>query len=168
MQTLGLTAAPLTPPTRRQTQRGLTLVELIVAFTVLSIVVLMAVPLARGRVKRERERELRIALSDIRHAIDRHKEMADANQIGPIKAGSEGYPESLEVLVKGVKKSGGGDVKIRFLRRLPKDPMTNGYDWGVRSMQDDPESQSSSGQNVFDVYTKSREVGSDGQPYYKW
>lgn len=152
----------------RRRRAGLTLVELIVAFTILGILVVMAVPLARGRVKRERERELRIALREMRDAIDRYKRMSDNNELGPVKMGSEGYPESLEILVEGVTKAGGGTAKIRFLRRIPEDPMTRRQDWGIRSMQDDPNSESWGGGHVFDVYSKSKEVGSDGQPYSKW
>jgi general secretion pathway protein G len=152
----------------RNRRAGLTLIELIVAFTILGILVTMAVPIARGRVKREKEKQLRVTLREMRNAIDRYKQLADNNELGPQKVGSEGYPESLEVLVKGVRKAGGGDVKIRFLRKVPEDPMTKTTDWGFRSMQDDPDSQSWGGQHVFDVYSKSKETGSDGQPYSKW
>ena len=153
---------------RRHNQRGLSLVELIVAFTILLILTSMAVPMARSKVRGERERELRWALREIHNAIDKYKDMADTGQLGPQKLGSEGYPESLEILVEGVKKAGQVDTKVRFLRRIPKDPMTNSTDWGKRSMQDDPTSTGWGGQNVFDVYTKSMDKAADGTPYSEW
>jgi general secretion pathway protein G len=153
---------------RRHNQRGLSLVELIVAFTILLILTSMAVPMARSKVRGERERELRWALREIHNAIDKYKDMADTGQLGPQKLGSEGYPESLEILVEGVKKAGQVDTKVRFLRRIPKDPMTNSTDWGKRSMQDDPKSNGGGGQNVFSVYTKSTEKAADGTPYSEW
>lgn len=153
---------------RRWRQRGLTLVELIVAFTILLTLTSMAVPMARMKVKREQERELRMALREIRTAIDKYKDAADLQQIGPTKMGSENYPESLEVLVEGVSKTGAVDTKVKFLRRIPKDPMTNSYEWGLRSVQDDPDSIAWGGQNVFDVYTKSLDKAADGTPYSKW
>jgi general secretion pathway protein G len=153
---------------KRHNQRGLSLVELIVAFTILLILTSMAVPMARSRVRGERERELRWALREIHNAIDKYKDMADTGQLGPQKLGSEGYPESLEILVEGVKKAGQVDTKVRFLRRIPKDPMTNSTDWGKRSMQDDPKSTGGGGQNVFSVFTKSNEKAADGTPYSEW
>lgn len=149
-------------------QRGLTLVELIVAFTIMLLLTTMSVPLARAKVRRERERELRYALREIRTAIDKYKDMADAGLIPPGKLGSENYPEDLETMVKGVKMSGQVDKKVRFLRRIPKDPFTNSTDWGMRSTQDDPKSNSWGGQNVFDVYTKSMDKAPDGTPYAEW
>jgi general secretion pathway protein G len=153
---------------RRKNQRGLTLVELIVAFTIMAFLTTMAVPLARYKVRREKERDLRYALREMRTAIDKYKDMSDQGLIGPPEMDSQGYPESLEVLVEGVKLSGTVDKKIRFLRRIPKDPMTDSYDWGLRSMQDDPESTGWGGQNVFDVYTKSTDKAADGTPYSDW
>jgi general secretion pathway protein G len=153
---------------RRRNQRGLTLVELIVAFTIMLILTTMAVPMARSRVRRERERELRYALREIRNAIDKYKDMADSGQLPMQKLGGEGYPESLEVLVEGVKVTGQVEKKIRFLRRVPVDPFTNSKDWGKRSTQDDPKSNSWGGQNVFDVYTKTTEKAADGTPYSEW
>jgi general secretion pathway protein G len=153
---------------RRKGERGLTLVELIVAFTILSLLTTMSVPLARYRVRRDQERELRYSLREIRKAIDDYKDAVLAGKI-EIKLGTEGYPESLEQLVQGVKllQSAEGK-KIKFLRRIPKDPMTGAYEWGKRSMQDDPGSQSWGGQNIFDVYTKSLARARDGTAYAEW
>jgi general secretion pathway protein G len=154
---------------RRRTQGGLTLVELIVAFTIMSILTTMAVPLARYKVRREKEKELRYALREIRTAIDKYKDMSDTGKLGnQQKVGTEGYPESLEVLVEGVKGQGEVDKKVRFLRRVPRDPFTNTTDWGKRSTQDDPTSTSWGGQNVFDVYTKTTEKAKDGTAYSDW
>ncbi|HVP00005.1 MAG TPA: type II secretion system protein [Bryobacteraceae bacterium] len=153
---------------RRKRQRGFTMVELIVSFTIMALLTTMALPLASYKVKRDKERELRYALREIRKAIDDYK---DASTLGKIevKLGTEGYPESLEILVEGVKLAQSPDgKKIKFLRRIPKDPMTGHTDWGKRSMQDDPTSQSWGGQNVFDVYSKSTERARDGTPYADW
>jgi len=152
----------------RRNQRGLTLVELIVAFTIMTLLSAMAVPLARAKVRRERERELRYALREIRTAVDKYKDAADLGMLPPQKLGTEGYPEKLEVLVEGVKAAGQVDKKLKFLRRIPKDPMTNSREWGLRSLQDEPSSTSWGGQNVFDVYTKTTEKAPDGTPYAEW
>jgi general secretion pathway protein G len=153
---------------RRARQRGLTLVELIVAFTILALLTSMSVPLARYRVRRDKERELRYVLREIHKAIDDYKDAATAGKF-QIKLGTEGYPETLEQLVEGVTLSGSakGD-KIKFLRRIPIDPMTGKREWGLRSMQDDPKSTSWGGQNVFAVYSKSYERARDGTPYAEW
>ncbi len=152
-------------------RRGLTLVELIVAFSIMTILTTMSLPLVRASIRRTRERELRIALSDLRHGIDKFKDAADKGQLAPtaITPDSQGYPLKLEDLVNGVKGTGANaDVKLKFLRRIPKDPMTNSKDWGMRSMQDDPKTTGWGGQNVFDVFTKSQEKAADGQPYSEW
>jgi general secretion pathway protein G len=141
--------------------RGFTLVELIVATAILVILTGLAVPLARVAIKREKERELRTDLWALRDAIDRYKDVADRGAF-QIKVGSEGYPPDLETLVKGVDVGG---KKMRFLRRIPTDPMTNSTEWGLRSMQDDPASDSWGGQNVFDVFTKAQGTGLDGTEY---
>lgn len=154
--------------TGKSNQRGLTLIELIVAFTILSLLSTMALPLARYKIRRDHERDLRAALKEIRTAIDKYKDAADAQKLGMQKMDTDNYPESLEQLVEGVKMAGEVDKKIRFLRRIPKDPMTNSYDWGKRSTRDDPKSQAWGGQNVFDVYTKSTEKARDGTPYSEW
>jgi len=153
---------------RRRRQRGLTLVELIVAFTIMMVLTSMAVPLARYKVQRDKERDLERALTDIRRAIDKFKDDMDAQKIGPAKLDSDNYPESLQQLVDGIKATGSVDKKNKYLRRIPKDPMTNSYDWGLRSDRDDPTSQSWGGQNVFNVYTKSMDKARDGTAYAEW
>jgi general secretion pathway protein G len=153
---------------RRRNQRGLTLVELIVAFTIMLLLTTMAVPLARFRIRREREKDLHYALREMRQAINKFKDASDARQIPPGKIDTDGYPESLEQMVEGVRPQGSPDKKLKFLRRIPKDPMTHSQDWGLRSTRDDPKSTSWGGQNVFDVYTKSTEKASDGTPYSEW
>jgi general secretion pathway protein G len=144
--------------------RGFTLVELIVATAILVILTSLAVPLARKTVMRERERELRHDLWEMRDAIDRYKDAADRGAFR-IKVGSEGYPPDLDTLVNGEDV---GTKKLRFLRRIPVDPMTGTTEWGLRSMQDDPDSESWGGDNVFDVYTKSQGTALDGTQYKDW
>jgi len=143
-------------------------VELIVAFTIMMVLTTMAVPLTRYKVQRDRERDLSRALDTIRIAIDKFKDDMDAGKIGPAKIDSDNYPETLEQLVEGVKATGAVDKKIKYLRRIPKDPMTNSKDWGMRSTRDDPKALAWGGQNVFDVYTKSSEKARDGTPYSEW
>jgi general secretion pathway protein G len=145
-------------------ERGFTLLELIIATAILAILSTMAVPLARLTITRERERMLRIDLWEMRDAIDRYKEAADRGGF-QTKVDSQNYPPDLETLVKGVDVQG---KKIRFLRRIPIDPMTGTTEWGLRSMQDDPDSDSWGGQSVFDVYTKSLGTGLDGTKYKDW
>lgn len=149
-------------------QRGMTLVELIVAVTILGLLSTMAVPLAAYKVKRDKERDLRYALREIRSAIDRYKDASDQQKI-QVKVGTDGYPEDLDVLVKGVTLVGNATgAKIKFLRRIPIDPMTGTTEWGKRSTQDDPKSTTWGGQNVFDVYSTSMERARDGTPYSEW
>ena len=149
---------------RRRTQYGFTLIELIAATTILLILSGLIVPLARVQIKRERERRLRDALWEMRDAIDRYKDAADKGAF-QIKLGSQGYPPDLDTLVNGVDVGG---KKLKFLRRIPMDPMTDGTDWGLRSVQDDPASDSWDGENVFDVYTKSESTALDGTKYKDW
>ena len=144
--------------------RGLTLVELIVAFTIIGIMAAAAVPIVRVRIKREKEIELRRDLWEMRDAIDRYKDAADRGAF-QTKVDSLGYPPDLQTLVDGVDVQG---KKLRFLRRIPVDPMTGDSDWGLRSNQDDPDSTSWGGQNVFDVYTKSEGTALDGTKYNTW
>jgi|ERR1700733_2103117 general secretion pathway protein G len=146
-------------------QRGFTLLELIVAATILSILTMMALPLAQITIKREKEKLLRRALWEMRDAIDKYK-LASERGAFQTKVDSQGYPPDLETLVKGVEAQGA--KKIRFLRSIPIDPMTKSQEWGLRSMQDDPDSDSWGGQNVFDVYTKSQGEGLDGTKYKDW
>jgi len=146
---------------------GFTLIELIATVTILGILVALALPLARNSIKRERERDLKAALRDMREAIDAHYDAADAGKIEkPID--TEGYPQTLETLVDGVQLIGQAGKNIKFMRKIPIDPMTNSTDWGMRSIQDDPTAQSWGGQNVFDVYTKSDGIAFDGTRYKDW
>ena len=144
-------------------QHGFTLIELIVATAILSILVGAAFPLVKITIYREREHELREDLWMIRDAIDRYKDAADRGAFVP-KLGSDGYPPDLDTLVTGVDVAG---KKVKFLRRIPLDPMTK-QEWGMRSTQDDKDSDSWGGQNVFDVYTKSDQVALDGTKYKDW
>ena len=143
---------------------GFTLVELIVATAILVILTGLAIPMARVAIKRHREKDLRFALWEMRDAIDRYKDAADRGGF-QIKVDTQGYPPDLQTLVDGVDIQG---KKVRFLRRIPVDPMTGNTDWGLRSMQDDPDSDSWGGQNVFDVYTKAEGTGLDGTKYKDW
>ena len=152
----------------RKSQRGFTLVELIVAFTIMMLLATMAVPLARFRVRREKEQQLRWALREMRTAIDKFKDASDYKLIPPGKIDSDNYPESLEQLVEGVRPMGTVDKKMKFLRRIPKDPMTNSTDWGLRSTRDEPDAAAWGGQNVFDVYSKTTEKAGDGTAYSEW
>ncbi len=145
-------------------ERGLTLVELIVTMFILSILATAAVPLVRFQVKREKERELRYDLWMMRDAIDKYKDAADRGAF-QTKVDSQNYPPDLDTLVNGVDVQG---KKVRFLRKIPTDPMTGNTDWGMRSMQDDPDSDSWGGQSVFDVYSKSTGTGLDGTKYSTW
>jgi general secretion pathway protein G len=146
-------------------QSGVTLLEMIVVITILLILMGAAVPVMKVSVRRQREVELRRDLWEMRSALDRYKDAADKNAFQQ-KLGSEGYPPDMDTLVNGVEIAGG--KKLRFLRHIPVDPMTGNTDWGLRSMQDDPQSDSWGGQNVFDVYTKSTGVGLDGTKYKDW
>jgi general secretion pathway protein G len=149
---------------RVRSEQGFTLIELIITTAILVVLSTMAVPLARVTIQRERERMLRIDLWEMRDAVDRFKDAADRGGF-QTKADSQNYPPDLETLVKGVDVQG---KKIRFLRKIPIDPMTGNTEWGLRSMQDDPDSNSWGGQSVFDVYTKSQGTGLDGTKYKDW
>lgn len=145
-------------------ERGLTLVELIVTAAILAILAMAALPVARFEMKRQNERQLRYNLWLMRDAIDKYKDAADRNAF-QVKVDSQGYPPDLEALVKGVEVQ---TKKVRFLRRIPIDPMTGKAEWGMRSMKDDPDSDSYSGDSVFDVYSKSQGTALDGTKYSTW
>lgn len=145
-------------------ERGLTLVELIVTTFILAILAGAALPVTRFAVKRQKERELRRDLWMMRDAIDHYKDAADRGAF-QTKIESQNYPPDLQTLVNGVDVQG---KKVRFLRRIPTDPMTGNADWGMRSMQDDPDSDSFGGQSVFDVYTKAQGTALDGTKYSTW
>jgi len=145
----------------------MTLLELIIACTILLILSSAAMPLARYTIMRQRETELRQDLREMRNAIDRYKDLSDRNLIR-VELGSEGYPPDLDTLVKGVQLGAANDRRIRFLRRIPIDPMTGRADWGLRAIQDDPDSMSWGGKNVFDVYSKSQGTALDGTKYSDW
>src|SRR5215831_17151235 len=153
----------------RDSQDGMTLLELIIACAILLILSSAALPTIRMTIVRERENELHRDLREMRNAIDHYKDMADRNQIR-VEAGSEGYPPDLETLVKGASVGGGGASghNVRFLRRIPVDPMTGRREWGLRSVQDDPDSTGQGSNNVFDVYSKSPAIALDGTKYSDW
>lgn len=144
--------------------RGLTLIELIIAIMIIGLLAGAAVPIVRVRVKRDKEIELRRDLWEMRDAIDKYKDAADRGAF-QTQVDSLGYPPDLKTLVDGVDVQG---KKLRFLRRIPVDPMTGGTEWGQRSNQDDPDSTSWGGQNVFDVFTKSDGTALDGTKYNTW
>ncbi len=149
---------------RSHAQSGLSLVELIVTVAILAILASVAVPLARFQAQRVKERELRYDLWQMRDAIDRYKDAADKHAF-QTKVDSQNYPPDLETLVKGVDAQG---KKLKFLRRIPVDPMTDKAEWTLRSMQDDANSDSWGGQNVFDVASKSQRTALDGTKYSDW
>jgi general secretion pathway protein G len=149
---------------RRKQESGLTLVELIVTVTILSILASAAVPVTMFNVKRDKERELRRDLWEMRDAIDAYKDAADRHAF-QTKVDSQNYPPDLDTLVTGVDVQG---KKVRFLRKIPIDPMTGKDEWGMHSMQDDPTSDSYGGQSVFDVYSKAQGTALDGTKYSTW
>ena len=148
----------------RKRQSGFTLIELVVATTILLVLSGLIIPVARVQIKREKERQLRAALWEMRDAIDRYKDAADRNAFRT-KVNSFGYPPDLDTLVNGEDVGG---KKLRFLRHIPVDPMTGNTDWGLRSMQDDPDSDTFNGDSVFDVHTKSQGIALDGTKYRDW
>src|SRR5215469_14436511 len=171
---LGSRAFALRPAHRRCSDRriralaaGFTLIELILACSILFVLSAVAIPLARVTIKRRKEETLRYDLREMRDAIDRYKDAADKNLI-QVKAGTEGYPPDLDTLVKGVQLTGAKNERVRFLRQIPKDPMTGGTDWGMRSVQDDSDATSWGGQDLFDVYSKSTGTALDGTKYSDW
>jgi len=144
-----------------------TLFELIVAMAIMLLLASIALPLARVHAQRLRELELRRDLREIRQAIDRYKDFSDRGNI-PTKADTFGYPPDLDTLVKGVELKGAASLKYKFLRKIPDDPMTGKPDWGLRSIQDDPDSRSWGGQNVFDIYSQGQGTALDGTRYADW
>ena len=153
---------------KRKNQRGLTLVELVVTFTIMLILSVMAIPVARGKIRTQREVNLKFALREMYTAIDKYKNACDQGVFGAIKQGTFCYPESLEILVEGVKTQTADGKKMKFLRSVPRDPFTNDTDWGLRSMQDDAKAETWGGENVFNVYSKTRDRDKDGKPYSEW
>jgi len=151
---------------RSSSEAGMTLLELIIASTILLILAAAALPTVRFTIVRPKEAELRRDLREMRNAIDRYKDYSDLNFIRN-KLGSEGYPPDLETLVKGVPV-GATESKVRFLRRIPVDPMTGHADWNLQSVQDDPDSTSWGGNNVYDVHSKSQGTALDGTRYSDW
>jgi general secretion pathway protein G len=145
----------------------MTLIELIIATGILLILSSAALPIVRVTIVRQKQTELRRDLREMRNAIDRYKDLADQGKIR-VEAGTEGYPPDLETLVKGVNIGAGSDTKIRFLRRIPIDPMTGRVDWNLNAIQDDPDSTSWGGKNVFDVHTRSQATALDGTKYSDW
>lgn len=147
---------------------GVTLVELLVAIAVIAILAGTIVPTVKFAVKRQKELVLRGALRTMRRAIDDYKKLCDAGVIQKQGVDSECYPTDLETLVKGVEKTGALGQKVKFLRRVPFDPMTTSYDWGLRSYQDEPDSDTWGRQNVYDVYTNSPGKALNGTNYKDW
>jgi general secretion pathway protein G len=152
-------------------QKGFTFIELLVVTTILLILASAVMPLAKVAVQREREAELRRDLREMRTAIDKYKDAVDNGLIGSVdvKLGSEGYPPDLETLVEGVTVAGDASGrKLKFLRRIPMDPITHSAEWGLRAYGDKPDSTSWGGGNVYDVYTKSEGTALDGTKYKDW
>jgi general secretion pathway protein G len=154
-----------------RTEAGYSLIELLAVTVVLLVMASAVMPLAKVTVQRTREAELRRSLREMRTAIDRFKDAADLQQIAStdLKTGAEGYPPTLEILVEGVRANGDASGrKLKFLRRVPFDPMTRSQEWGKRSYQDDADSSSWGGQNVYDVFTESDGIALDGTKYADW
>jgi len=157
-----------------QNRRGFTLLEIIIVITILSVLTAAAIPMVRNSVRRQREEDLRVALRQLRQAIDRYKEFHDRTQGGaiPIEWKTQsGYPKELQLLVDGfipANQVGTTGNKVRFLRRLPEDPITGNSEWGVRAYKDDPNSSSSGGDDVFDVFSKSDGTALNGTKYKDW
>jgi len=150
----------------RRGEKGFTLAELVMVAALIAILSSMVLPVAKFTVKRRKESELRMALRQMRSAIDEHKRLSDQGMI-PIMLGSEGYPENLELLVEGVDLVG-NPVPRKFMRKIPMDPMTREFEWGLISYQDEPDTDSWGGENVYDVYSLSESVAIDGTEYKDW
>jgi general secretion pathway protein G len=152
---------------RRRSERGFTLAELVMVGAVLIILASVTLPVAKFTARRTKEMELRSALRDMRNAVDEYKRYSDMGMI-PVDLGTDGYPAELEILVEGVELVGQVDKKLKLLRRIPLDPMTGEREWGLRSYQDEPDSTSWGGENVYDVYSLSNGVGLNDVPYREW
>src|SRR5436305_544327 len=155
-----------TPKIRRR-EAGFTLAELVMVAAVLTILATATLPVAKFTAKRSKEADLKLALREMRSALDEYKRYSDAGLI-PVDLGTEGYPKKMEVLVEGVQLVGQVDKKLKLLRRIPVDPMTGKDEWGLRSYQDAPDSTSWGGENIYDVYSLSKGAGLNGVPYRKW
>ncbi len=150
---------------------GFTFIELLIVSAMLLVLAAAALPMARVTMQRQREIELRRTLRELRTAIDKYKDSVDAGLIAgtDVKVGSEGYPPDLQTLVDGVNKAGDASgLKLKFLRRIPTDPITHSAEWGLRSYQDKPDARNWGGQNVYDVYSKSEGKALDGSKYRDW
>jgi general secretion pathway protein G len=154
-------------PKRIFGQAGFTLAELVMVCAILASLSLLAMPVVKYTAKRSKEMELRQDLRDMRMAIDQYKRFSDQGLL-PVDLGTEGYPKDLDSLVKGIELVGQIDRKMKFLRRIPIDPMTGKKQWGLRSYQDEPNSQSTGGEDVYDVYSLAQGVGLNGIPYRQW
>lgn len=154
----------------RRSERGTTFIEVLAVAAIIAILAAAILPLSRVTRQRQKELELRRTLREVRGAIDRFKDAVDRGQVGgtDVKLGSEGYPESLETLVEGVNQVGRPGVKLRFMRRIPMDPFTGKAEWGMRCYQDEPDSSSWCGDNVYDVYTLAEGSALDGTKLKDW
>jgi general secretion pathway protein G len=155
------------PLHRRRAQAGFTLAELVMVAAVLVALSAVTLPVAKFTAKRSKEADLRLDLREMRSAIDEYKRYSDSGLI-PVDLNTQGYPKNLEVLVKGIDLVGQVDKKVKFLRRIPIDPMTGKDEWGLRSFQDEPTATSWGGEDVYDVYSLSAGVGLNKVPYRKW
>ena len=154
----------------RRSERGTTFIEVLAVAAIIAILAAAVLPLSRVTRQRQKELELRRTLRELRGAVDRFKDAVDRGQVGgtDVKLGSEGYPESLETLVEGVNQVGRPGVKLRFMRRIPNDPFTGKAEWGMRCYQDEPDSSSWCGDNVYDVYTLAEGSALDGTKLKDW
>jgi len=154
-------------PARSRREAGFTLAELVITCAVLAILATVTLPVAKFTAMRGKEAELRALLREMRNAIDEYKRYSD-NGLIPVDLGTDGYPKEMEVLVEGVDLVGQIDKKKKFLRRMPIDPITGKDEWGMRSYQDKPDSDSWGGEDVYDVYSLASGTGLNGVPYRKW